>query len=120
MPIEEKPLSWSSESTEEITYDNKDELTMDDFPPLPEFPVTSKETYVLMTGKTDNDMEVDWVQNKIQKRKLKDNNPKQGDSDPTSMRKKTCPVLVSSSRQSTKKTKIRSTLSHFSLKQSWI
>jgi len=110
MAIEERPVSWSSEITEEITHDNKDELTMDDFPPLPDSPVKPKDTYVLRprsenenVGKTDKDMEVEWIQSKIQKRKLKENNPKQRDSDPTSMRKKTCPVLVTSSRQSNKK-----------------
>jgi len=110
IPMEETDSSFPPEIADVGCTDNQAELSVDDFPPLPQSPVKPAANLPLlprtdneMSVNADKEMEVDWSQSKINKRKLKENTPKQTGSDPTSVRKKTCPVLVTSTRQLSKK-----------------
>jgi len=96
------------ETTDVGGSDSKTELSVFDFPPLPASPVKTKVSLPLSPRKeneliTNKTMEVEWNQSILLKRKLKENTPEMGVSDPTSGRKKTCPVLVTSTRQLSKK-----------------
>jgi hypothetical protein len=108
--LEEMDPSFPPDITDTGSPELQAELSVDDFPPLPQSPVKSAASLPLlprtdneMSEMSDKEMEVDWSQSKINKRKLKENTPKQTGSDPTSVRKKTCPVLVTSTRQLSKK-----------------